>query len=313
MSKRPLPIPAATVHGRQFETFKNEGDHQKHHVVFGYPRSKSENYARYCQRSRGKNQVMLTIISSSKTLQCRLLPGLSYHQPALLDKTTVLLDTLQRLDRQGLQKLMGISEQLAATADERHRRISLPHTPDSAGHVLASFSGDVFAMMELSRYSKEDLLFADGHLRILSGLYGLLRPLDLMQPYRLEMGTKLAVGQAAQLYEFWQKAATDELNATLADHRRQVIVNCASREYARVIDTRRLAGQMLTISFKQRQNNTVKTVAIHAKRARGTFVDWLILNRIDRPEDLAAFDRSGYRLSATESSDDELVFIADHP
>ncbi len=262
---------------------------------------------------QGENKAMLTILSSSKTLQCRLLPGLSQQQPELLDKTAVLLNALLRLNRQGLQKLMGISEQLAATTDERHRRISLPHTADSAGHALASFSGDVFSMMNLSRYTKEDLLFADGHLLILSGFYGLLRPLDLMQPYRLEMGTKLTVGQAAQLYEFWQEAVTDRLNRAVADHGEQVIVNCASREYARVVDSKRLTARMLTISFKQRQNDTVRTIAIHAKRARGSFVDWLIVNRIDRTSDLAAFDRAGYRLASEESSTNELVFITDYP
>jgi cytoplasmic iron level regulating protein YaaA (DUF328/UPF0246 family) len=262
---------------------------------------------------QGETKAMLTILSSSKTLQCRLLPGLSHQQPVLLDKTAVLLATLLRFDRQGLQKLMGISEQLAATTDERHRAISLPHTVDSAGHALASFSGDVFSMMELSRYTKEDLFFADSHLRILSGLYGLLRPLDLMQPYRLEMGTKLAVGQAAQLYEFWRAAVTDELNRAIADHREQVIVNCASQEYARVIDRARLAGRVLTISFKQRRGNVVKTVAIHAKRARGHFVDWLIVNRIDRTSDLAAFDQAGYQMAREGLSEDEMVFITDLP
>lgn len=256
---------------------------------------------------------MLTILSSSKTLQRRLLPGLSHQQPALLDKTAVLLNTLLRLDRQGLQKLMGISERLAATTDERQRHISLPHTADSAGHALASFSGEVFSMMDLNSYTGEDLLFADGRLRILSGLYGLLRPLDLIQPYRLEMGTKLAVGQAAQLYEFWQEAVTGELNRAVADHRDQVIVNCASREYARVVDRTRLVARMLTISFKQRQNDAVRTIAIHAKRARGSFVDWLIVNRIDRAHDLAAFDRAGYRLAREESNVEELVFITDCP
>jgi uncharacterized protein len=260
-----------------------------------------------------EGKTMLTILSSSKTQRSILLPGVSHHQPALLDKTALLLDTLGHLDRQELQSLLGVSEQLARTTGERYRRISLPHEPDSAGHALASFSGTVFSMLELSRYSAEDLQFADGRLRILSGLYGLLRPLDLMQPYRLEMGTKHAVGQASQLYEFWQEAVTDELSRALAAHSERVIVNCASREYARVVDVKRLAGRMLTLSFKQRQNGVVKTVAIHAKRARGLFIDWLIANRIDRTDELSAFDRSEYRFSARESSDDELVFITDHP
>jgi uncharacterized protein len=256
---------------------------------------------------------MLTILSSSKTQRSILLPGVSHHQPTLLDKTALLLDTLGHLDRKELQSLLGVSEQLARTTGDRYRRISLPHAPDSAGHALASFGGTVFSMMELSRYTAEDLQFADGHLRILSGFYGLLRPLDLTQPYRLEMGTKHAVGQASQLYEFWQEAVTDELSSALADHSERVIVNCASREYARVIDAKRLAGRVLTISFKQRQNGVVKTVALYAKRARGLYVDWLIANRIDRMVELAAFDRSGYRFSAEGSSDDELVYITDSP
>jgi len=258
---------------------------------------------------------MILIISPAKTLDLSEETRYTSHfsLPTHLEETQQLVGVLAEMEPEQIGELMSVSPKLARLNYERYQAFSTPFDPSNAKQALLTFNGDVYTGFDLESYGEEEFEYAQAHLRILSGLYGLLRPLDLMQPYRLEMGTKFAVGQTAQLYQFWQEAVTDELSAALADHRRQVIVNCASREYARVIDTKRLAGRMLTISFKQRQNNTVRTVAIHAKRARGRFVDWLILNRIDQADDLAAFDHSGYRLSTAESSDDELVFITDAP
>ena len=163
--------------------------------------------------------------------------------------------------------------------------------------------------MNKESYSPDDLLFAHDHLRILSGLYGILRPLDLMQPYRLEMGTKLRSDRGKNLYEFWGSTITESLNADLEEMQDRVIVNCASKEYSRAVKQNLLIGPMLTITFKQKKNNVLKSIAIYAKRARGMFVDYLIKERIMEIEQLTGFDAGGYAFAADLSTSSEMVFI----
>ncbi len=157
--------------------------------------------------------------------------------------------------------------------------------------------------------SPDDFLFAQAHLRILSGLYGFLRPLDLMQPYRLEMGTRLLSDRGKNLYEFWGSAITEALNGELGKMRQQVVVNCASKEYSRVIKEKQLIGPMITITFKQQKNKALKSIAIHAKRARGMFVDYLIKKRISDIDQLQGFRAGGYTFAANLSTSSELIFI----
>ncbi len=256
---------------------------------------------------------MLTIIASSKTQQRTLLTGVPATEPALHHHAQRLAAYLQGCNESQLASLMGISERLAQATASAYRAFTLPHHRKNAGHALASFTGDVFAAIQPHRYAADDLLFANRHLRILSGLYGILRPLDLLQPYRLEMAYKIPVNESSSLYDYWSTAVTDTLNRELADHRDPVIVNCASQEYARVIDGNRLTARLLTVVFKQRKNDALRTIALHAKRARGQFVDWLIVNRIDRPDHLVRFDRLAYRFAPDQSRDDQLVFITELP
>lgn len=252
---------------------------------------------------------MIIIVSPSKTQHLVRPSGSQHSHPPLTENTTPLISLLKQFDRDELAKLMNISEKLADLTYKRIHDFTIPHTAESAGITLATFQGDAFSAMNKESYSPDDLLFAHDHLRILSGLYGILRPLDLMQPYRLEMGTKLRSDRGKNLYEFWGSTITESLNADLEEMQDRVIVNCASKEYSRAVKQNLLIGPMLTITFKQKKNNVLKSIAIYAKRARGMFVDYLIKERIMEIEQLTGFDAGGYAFAADLSTSSEMVFI----
>ncbi|BDD85716.1 YaaA family protein [Desulfofustis limnaeus] len=256
---------------------------------------------------------MLTVIASTKTQKTALLADVPATQPALLAQTATLVKHLQSLDQEELAHLLGISDRLAETTRQRYARFRLPHETDTAGSVLLSFTGDVFTAMQPQRFGADELRFANHHLRVLSGLYGILRPFDLMQPYRLEMGTTGSIGPETNLYRYWQDAITAQLNEALKDHPERMVVNCASLEYSRAIRRDHLAADLITMTFRQQVRGTVKTVPIHAKKARGLFVNWLITNRIDTKAQLHQFDRQGYHFVEQLSTDDEIVFLTESP
>jgi hypothetical protein len=254
---------------------------------------------------------MLIIISSSKTQSVHKQAACTYSQPALLEQTTLLLNKLKSFDQQEIGELMHISPRLAALTHERLHNFVLPHSPDSAGTALITFQGDVFSELDTDTYSDTDFAFAHKHVRILSGLYGILRSGDLIQPYRLEMGTKLATERGRTLYDFWGELITERINNDLAHQQEKTIINCASLEYSRSILGKKLAGSMLTITFKQRKQGTLKTIAIYSKRARGMFVDYIIKNQITTTDQLYAFDKNGYHYASDLSNDAEMVFTVD--
>ncbi len=256
-------------------------------------------------------RTMLIIISSAKTQAVTDFTLLPAQQPPLLNLAQVLVKHCLQLDREKIASLMKLSDALAETTCQRFKDFSIPHEPGSAGPALTTFKGDVFAQISSSGYQKDDFIFAQKHLRILSGLYGILGPLDLMQPYRLEMGTKLTVGRYANLYEFWSGPVTEQINLALKRSGSSTLINCASKEYARAVLPKKLDGAILDVVFKQRQDAVTRTVAIHAKRARGMFVDWFIANRIRQKAQLSRFDRGGYHYAPELSSERELVFITD--
>lgn len=251
---------------------------------------------------------MIVIVSPSKTqnVQHRLHEN---SQPLLLEHSAILIDLLTQFDKSELATLMKTSEKLTDATFEKIQAFQVPHTIDAAGTALATFQGDAFSAIDTDTYSEDDFIFANRHLRILSGLYGLLRPLDLMQPYRLEMGSKLASDRGKNLYEFWGTIITDAINDELIKMENQVVINCASLEYSRVIKKSLLTGSMISIQFKQRKNNNLKSIAIYAKRARGMFVDYMIRNRICEIDQLRFFSDAGYQFSNKHSGDTELVFI----
>ncbi len=254
---------------------------------------------------------MIVIIASAKTQRFAPLADLPVSQPPLLDYTKKLLHRCRAMSREEIRTLMKVSDKLAESTHQRFSEFSLPHLDDFASPALSTFAGDVFSEIRCEDYGRDDFLYAHHHVRILSGLYGVLRPLDLMQPYRLEMGYKLGIGEAANLYEFWSDAVTAQLNHDLRQTGSSCLVNCASKEYSRTIARRRLDAPVLDLSFKQKKNGKISSIAIYGKRARGMFVDWFITTRSAEPDKLREFDRGGYRFAEELSNDTELVFITE--
>jgi cytoplasmic iron level regulating protein YaaA (DUF328/UPF0246 family) len=218
------------------------------------------------------------------------------------------VNILAGLTMDELADLMKISSKLAALTHQRYQAFTFPFTPENSGPALLVFQGDQFSSLAVDRYGQEDFLFAQDHLRILSGLYGVLRPLDLMQPYRLEMATKLATSRATTLYAFWNGVITDHLNTALAVRKTRVLVNLASDEYFKAVHLKNLHYPVLKISFKEIKNGKARVIAIHAKRARGMMVDFVIRHHVSDLESLKKFSRAGYRYSPEFSTEKEWVF-----
>jgi cytoplasmic iron level regulating protein YaaA (DUF328/UPF0246 family) len=252
---------------------------------------------------------MLLIISPSKTQNFDFPIRGDYTLPLFLDQTKQLARQLKQLAQPQLAALMKMSDKLAALSYQRFQDFQFPFRPTNSRQALLMFRGDQFDPMAVDSYSDEQFAHAQHHLRILSGLYGMLRPLDLMQPYRLEMATKLAVGEAKNLYSFWGDLVTRKLNNKLSEDSQPVLINLASAEYFKVIRRKELHADILTLSFKQEKEGKLKTIAIYAKRARGAIVDFVIRNRITRPIDLQGFNRDGYRFKSDLSTDNEWVFV----
>lgn len=251
---------------------------------------------------------MLMLIAPSKTQQ---IPALSWQGttlPALLAEGERLIRTLQKFSVEELASLMKMSESLALQTHKRISSFQTPFTIENGKQALAVFQGDVYSRIESDSYGKEERMYLQQHLRILSGLYGVLRPMDLMQPYRLEMGCKLVNSRGKNLYEFWGHLVTEILNQDLTGHKEAVLVNLASAEYIRVIKKKKLDGELLQIDFKEQKGDTCKTVAIHAKRARGMMVDFAVKNKVQTVAELLSFQRDGYRFRGTLSTDKHYVF-----
>ena len=252
---------------------------------------------------------MLLIISPSKTQKFDVSVHGDYSQPIFIDKTKQLVRQLRQLDQLQLAAVMKMSNKLALLNHQRFQNFQFPFTPDNSRQALLMFRGDQFNPMAVDTYLDKQFAHAQQHLRILSGLYGMLRPLDLMQPYRLEMATKLPVGKEQNLYSFWGDLVTRELNRELQGDPQPVLVNLASAEYFKVIRKKDLQADILTLSFKQEKEGKLKSIAIYAKRARGAMVDFFIRNRITRPVDLQDFNRDGYRFKPDLSTDNEWLFV----
>jgi cytoplasmic iron level regulating protein YaaA (DUF328/UPF0246 family) len=204
---------------------------------------------------------------------------------------------------------MKISPKLAALNYERYQQFQLPFTSDNSRQALLTFKGDVYQGIKVEDYTDSDIRFAQAHLRILSGLYGLLRPLDLIQPYRLEMGTRLSGSWGKNLYEFWENAIKDRINHEI-DHTKgaKILVNLASNEYFKAVRTDHLNAPVLDIHFKEKKNGALKTIGIHAKRARGSMIDFIIKHRICEPEALKPFTRKGYAFDPSHSTETAWTF-----
>lgn len=254
---------------------------------------------------------MLIVINSAKTQNFAPLKDVATFQPLLGEKTQRLVDRCRQLSRDELMAVMKISEKLAESTYQRFHRFTLPHDETTASPALSTFGGDIFSEIHHDNFRRQDFLFTQQRLRILSGLYGILRPLDLIQPYRLEMGYKIGMGNAATLYDYWPEAITAQLNEDLQKSGSSVLLNCASKEYSRAILTKKLDGSLLTLNFKQKKSGRIRSIAIYTKRARGMFVDWFVANRVAEQNQLREFDRGGYQFAEELSSATELCFVTD--
>lgn len=253
---------------------------------------------------------MLLILSPSKTQHLDVPVRPDCTQPIFAQQAHQLVRLLQQFDQPQLATLMKMSDTLAALTWQRFQNYQTTSTPANSRQALFMFQGDQFNPMAVDSYSPEQLQHAQQHLRILSGLYGILRPLDLMQPYRLEMATKLTVGDAPNLYSFWGGRITGALNTALQAAPQPLLINMASAEYFKVIQKKELQAKILTLSFKQEKADTVKTIAIYAKRARGAMADFVITNCITNPRDLQAFCEDGYSFRPDISTENtEWVFV----
>lgn len=256
---------------------------------------------------------MLTLLSPSKTQDFSgNIPDLlqhTYTQPVLLEKSRILVDTLRQRSISELKALMEVSENIATLNYNRYQDFSVPFEPGNARQALLAFKGDVYTDIAVDSYSQTDFAFAQEHLRILSGLYGLLQPLDLIQPYRLEMKTKLKNPVGKDLYQFWGTQLTEVLNQQLAAQSSKYLINLASNEYFKALQPQGLRANIITPVFKEQKGDTYKMVAIYAKRARGMMADYIIQQRIDDPDALKAFSREGYSYSEPHSQRHEWVFI----
>ncbi|NQS87484.1 peroxide stress protein YaaA [Pantoea allii] len=252
---------------------------------------------------------MLMVISPAKTLDYESpLATQRFTQPALLEKSQQLIKIARKLSPAQVASLMSISDKLAHLNAERFNSWQPDFSLENARQAILAFKGDVYTGLQAETFSEKDFDFAQEHLRMLSGLYGLLRPLDLMQPYRLEMGIKLANPAGQDLYRFWGDLLTEKLNDALASQGDDVLINLASDEYFKAIKPKKLQARLIKPVFLDEKNGKFKVISFYAKKARGLMSRYIIQHRLTKPEQLTRFDVDGYAFAADESRENELVF-----
>ena len=257
---------------------------------------------------------MIITLSPSKGQDFKT-PALTkkYSQPADIKDSELLIKELRKIKAAKLQELMDVSSNIAELNVGRYQAFKTPFTIKNARQAIFAFKGDVYGAIDVEHFSAEDFDYAQDHLRILSGLYGCLRPLDLIQPYRLEMKTRLKNPRGDNLYQFWGEEITNSLNKALKKQQQPVLVNLASNEYFKSVKPKLLQGELLNINFKETKNGNARVVAIFAKRARGMMADYIIRNRIENPAGIKKFRMDGYRLSKDLSDDKQWTFERPQP
>lgn len=256
---------------------------------------------------------MLIVVSPAKNLDYETPPVTDKHTlPEFVDQAQILIDELKQLSVQDVAELMKLSDKLASLNVARYESWHPEFSFENSKQSVLAFNGDVYTGLDAENLSAEDLDFAQDHLRILSGLYGVLKPLDLMQPYRLEMGTKLQNSRGKNLYEFWGNTIADRLNLELDKSDEPVLVNLASNEYFKAAKEKSLNARVITPAFKDWKNGQYKMISFYAKKARGLMARYIIQNKIENPEQLKAFDLDGYRFAENMSEGNAWTFIRDH-
>jgi len=253
---------------------------------------------------------MLLLLSPSKTLDYVTPYALKeFTQPQFITDSKKLVKKLRTFSQADIAAMMDLSDKLSALNVERFRAFHTPFAPKNARPALLAFKGDVYTGIDVEKYSVKDFAFAQGHVRILSGLYGLLRPLDLMQAYRLEMGRKLTIGKTKDLYQFWRARIAENLIDELKNHKNQVIINLASEEYAKAVDRKALKFPIIDVIFKEKHGDKLKIIGLFAKQARGLMANYVIQGKLDTPEALKSFNQAGYTFQPAFSAATQYVFV----
>ncbi len=252
---------------------------------------------------------MLALISPAKNLDFETPPHTQQQSQAeLLEQSQILIERCQALSPQDIASLMSISDKLAGLNAARFADWHLPFTPNNAKQAILAFNGDVYTGLNAASLSEAELSYTQEHLAILSGLYGLLKPLDLIMPYRLEMGTKLDNERGTNLYQFWGELITDKANEKLAEINSDIIVNLASNEYFKAIKKKQLNATIVTPQFKDWKNGQYKMISFYAKKARGLMARFIMQKQIKTIQELQNFDCAGYQYNADLSKPDTPVF-----
>ncbi len=250
---------------------------------------------------------MLVVVSPAKKLDFESpAPTKKFTQLSEIDKSKKLISELKKCDAKKIKALMKLSDSLAELNVKRYNEFKTPFSLKNSKQAMFAFKGDTYIGLDADTMKENDIEYAQEHLRILSGLYGLVSPLDLIQPYRLEMGTKFACDGNKNLYEFWQESITAKINSLLKS--KKVLVNLASNEYFGAVDSNRIDGEIITPAFKEKKGNDYKIVSFFAKRARGMMSRYIIDHRLSDPKQLLNFDVDGYEYNPKLSSEFSPVF-----
>ena len=256
---------------------------------------------------------MLAVISPAKRLDFKA-PSTSarYSLPVFLDESKQLIKVLRNKSPADISRMMNLSSNLADINYQRYAAWQTPFDSGNAKPAALAFKGDVYLGLQAESFSPGDFAWAQNHLRILSGLHGILKPLDLIQPYRLEMGTKLTVGRRRNLYDFWGSKVTDALNEVLNTQKRPILINLASHEYFGVVKPEKVDARIITPSFKDLKNGRYKFLSFYAKKARGLMARYIIDGQINEAEGIKHFSSEGYSYNPSLSNEDEWVFSRKH-
>ena len=255
---------------------------------------------------------MLVLLSPAKTLDYETpAPVSAFSQPELLAQSQLLIKRCQSLSMQEIASLMKVSDKIAALNVARFAKWHVPFSLDNAKQALFAFQGDVYTGLQAQTLTRDTLDYAQKHLCILSGLYGLLRPLDLMQAYRLEMGLRLENERGNNLYQFWGSLITRTLNQALQAQGEQLLINLASNEYFKAVKKKEFAGEIITPIFKDQKNGQYKVISFYAKKARGLMARYILEQQLTSREQLKEFAEDGYYFVESESTERELVFYRD--
>jgi len=256
---------------------------------------------------------MLAVVSPAKKLDFETdVPEMAVSQPIFLDDTEELIEVARKKSRSDLMKLMGISENLADLNFQRFQHFSRPFDRTNAKPAIFAFRGDTYVGLDADTMKAKEIDWAESHFRMLSGLYGLLKPRDLMQPYRLEMGTRLPNARGKDLYAFWGDKIAEEINSLTDGHKDRSLINLASNEYFKSVKTKHLKGPVITPVFKEIKGGAAKVVGFSAKRARGMMARYMIDNRLENPRELKKFNKDGYGYQDDLSTETEWVFTRVH-